>query len=61
MLPGRCWRVVKGSGMGLKHSSALRDAALFAMFEHLFFIWELVVAMAHGIKLYRRFKDDMLL
>ena len=33
MLPGQCWRVVKGSGMGLKHSSALCDRALFATCE----------------------------
>ena len=58
LLPNRCWRVIKGSGMGLKHSSALCDAALFAKCERPF-ILNKAAAQFFGIKYYRRFKDDM--
>ena len=58
LLPGRCWRVVKGSGMGLKHSSALCDAALFAKCERPLLL-NPVAASAIGVRFYRRFKDDM--
>jgi hypothetical protein len=58
LLPNRLWQVAKGSGMGLKHSSALCDAALYAMCERPF-ILKHVVLRVHGIRLYRRFKDDM--
>ena len=44
--------------MGLKHSSALCDAALFAMCERPF-ILKPVVALAHGVRFHRRSKDDM--
>ena len=58
LLPGRLWRVIKGSGRGLKHSSALCDAALFAKCERPF-ILNPVAASALGVRFYRRFKDDM--
>ena len=57
--PGRLWQVIMGSGIGLKHSSALCDAALFAMCERPF-ILKPAASMAHGIRFYRRCKDDML-
>lgn len=57
-LPGRLWVVQRGSGMGLKHSASVMDAALYSMVEK---PWNLnpVVRGKHQILQYFRFRDDL--
>lgn len=55
--PGRLWRAIRGTGMGLRHSSSLADAALLvrerAALGRL--------ASSLGVEHYWRFRDDLLL
>ena len=55
---GRTWRVVKGSGMGLTHSSAVVDCCLFTLAEK---NWAVCpdVQLAHGVKMFVRLRDDI--
>lgn len=57
-LPGRTWRVVTGSGMGLTHSSAVVDSCLFTLAEK---DWaaRADVQVAHGVKMFVRIRDDI--
>ena len=58
LLPGRCWRVRLGSGMGLRHSAALCDAVLYVLSERGFAL-NRVARTAMGIVEYVRFRDDI--
>ena len=60
VFPGRTWRVVSGSGMGLVHSSELCDFDFFAAAEHRF-VTNPRVLQKFGIFNYFRFRDDILL
>ena len=57
-LPNRLWRVVKGSGMGLVHSSAVCDACLYTLAEQ---PWacRVEVLREFGVKMCVRFRDDI--
>ena len=56
-LPGRRWRPVRGSGMGLPHSSHLSDWALLCLVEK-----DLLPRIADfGIKFFARYRDDILI
>ena len=57
-LPNRLWRVVKGSGMGLVHSSAVSDACLYTLAER---PWacRVEVLREFGVKMFVRFRDDI--
>jgi hypothetical protein len=59
LVPG-LWRVVIGSGMGLRNSSSIGDAAFFALCE---VPWGLkpVVRAKYHIEKYMRFRDDILI
>ena len=56
--PGRLWEVVVGSGMGLKHSSAVADATLLVLGEVTFAL-KASVCDAHQVSNYCRFRDDI--
>ena len=56
-MPGRSWRVVRGSGMGLKHSSDLMDWCFYSRCEKAL----LPSAKSCGIKTYLRYRDDILI
>ena len=57
--PGRLWRVQKGSGMGMKNSGELSDAAFAFLVER----WCLKsdTLSAFAIDLYGRFNDDIII
>ena len=55
---GRLWEVVVGSGMGLKHSSAVADAALLILGE-VGFALKPSVCDAHQVSNYCRLRDDI--
>ena len=57
--PERLWRVQKGSGMGMKNSGELSDAAFPFLVER----WSLRpdILSAFSSDLYRRFKDDIII
>ena len=57
-LPNRLWRVVKGSGMGLVHSSAVCDACLYTLAERPWACREEVLR-EFGVKMFVRFRDDV--
>jgi len=58
--PQRAWRVLEGSGMGLRHSGDVADLAFWVQCER---DYACVPAMQlyHEISLYVRFKDDILI
>ena len=58
--PDECWRVVRGTGMGLPHSGDVVDACFAVLVEH---PWatRLEVQQEHQIQAYWRFKDDILI
>ena len=61
LIPGRLWRVVTGTGMGLKCSSSVADAA----FLHAVELMSIGLALKRtqersGIIFYRRFRDNLL-
>ena len=57
--PGRLWRVQKGSGMGMKNSGEVSDAAFAFLVER----WcvSLDTMNVFSIDLYGRFKDDIII
>ena len=57
-LPNRWWKVVRGSGMGLRHSSAVADAALTVLAER-DFACDPGTLQKHTVTSYARFKDDI--
>eukprot|EP00933_Yihiella_yeosuensis_P044464 TRINITY_DN39620_c0_g1_i1.p1 TRINITY_DN39620_c0_g1~~TRINITY_DN39620_c0_g1_i1.p1 ORF type:complete len:635 (+),score=76.46 TRINITY_DN39620_c0_g1_i1:476-2380(+) len=59
-LQGRVWKVLRGSGMGLKHSGDLADSALLFKAEHAWACNRDVMNF-HGIQAYWRFRDDILI
>ena len=58
-LPGRLWRTIRGSGMGLPHSGALCDAAVIVRAERQH-AGVLGVRQHHCIDGFWRYKDDVL-
>ena len=56
--PGKRWHVLKGSGMGLVHSSACCDAALYVLAEKPFAV-EPTIMHDHMIRSFLRFRDDI--
>ncbi|CAK0832594.1 unnamed protein product [Prorocentrum cordatum] len=56
-LPGRCFKVVLGTGMGLPHSGDVADLALIRRME----TWAVANLTRFSIKQYLRFKDDIFL
>eukprot|EP00974_Lingulodinium_polyedra_P121785 11180267-Lingulodinium_polyedra.AAC.1 len=59
-LPEREWKVLCGSGMGLPHSADLCDSALYIIAEKNFAAKE-NIQRAYKIKLFVRFRDDVLI
>ena len=59
VLPGRLWRTKRGSGMGLRCSGPICDAVFYTLVE----TWAVNpdVLSSHGIRSYKRFKDDIFL
>ena len=58
-IPGKVFEVRRGTGMGLKHSGSIADAAFYSRVERTFALSP--VMQAHYlIDLYLRFKDDIL-
>lgn len=55
---GRLWQVVKGTGMGLQHSSELANLALLLLVEEGFAISR-IVQERFGIVCYFRYFDDI--
>ena len=58
--PKRLWRVLLGSGMGLKYSSETASAALCSLAE-VSFATDPDIQAAYGIHFYYRFVDDILI
>ncbi len=58
LVPGRLFKVRRGSGMGLRHSSSVCDAALLALSEIPFALVD-AAKKKFGIKSYYRFRDDI--
>lgn len=58
--PSKIWKVRTGSGMGLRHSGALADAAFLSMLEKPWVLPE-NVRSSYGLIRYWRFKDDILI
>ena len=56
--PGRLWKVTRGSGMGMVHSSSICDAALYTRAEKRFTL-QMGNRRAHNIINYLRFRDDI--
>ena len=57
-LPGRAFRVCRGTGMGLQFSGPAADLAFLAKCE-IDFALRLGTRCAHGVRHYKRFKDDI--
>ena len=57
-LPNRAWRVLKGSGMGLKHSGETADAALYTVAERER-AGDHNIQVQHEIVGFARFRDDV--
>ena len=58
LLPERLWHVQLGSGMGMRHSGAVSDAALFVKCEQLFAVRAEIMKL-YGIDMFVRLKDDV--
>ena len=56
-LPGRIWKVRRGSGMGILCSGEISDAA-FAKLAETGYVDSEQVRRRHGLVFYYRFKDD---
>lgn len=61
LIPERTYKVVKGTGMGLRHSGAVADASFFTLVEHDFVTEDMDdrLNLSYGISHYFRFKDDI--
>lgn len=57
-LPGRTWRVTRGTGMGLPHSGAVSDSALFQLAEAGWAANSRVMTR-HKVVAWLRFRDDI--
>ena len=57
--PGRLYRVIRGTGMGLVHSGEVSDSALYNIME----TWctNRATRQFYRVMVYKRFKDDVLL
>lgn len=57
LLPGRLWKVLRGTGMGSKHSGGIADASFYELVDK----WFLKPSTQSGFAVihYSRFKDDM--
>ena len=60
LVPGRVFRVVRGSGMGHRHSGCIADCSFFALREREFAARSQVL-QSFGIKRYYRDRDDVLM
>ena len=60
LVPGRVFRVVRGSDMGHRHSGCIADCSFFALGEREFAARSLVL-QSFGIKRYYRYRDDVLM
>ena len=60
LVPGRVFRVVRGSGMGHRHSGCIADCSFFALGEREFAARSQVL-QSFGIKRYYRYRDDVLM
>ena len=58
LVPGRVFRVVRGSGMGHRHSRCIADCSFFALGEREFAARSQVL-QSFGIKRYYRYRDDV--
>ena len=58
LVPGRVFRVVRGSGMGHRHSGCIADSSFFALGEREFAARSQVF-QSFGIKRYYRYRDDV--
>ena len=61
LITERTYKVVKGTGMGLRHSGAVADASFFTLVEHDFVTEDMQdrLELSYGISHYFRFKDDI--
>ena len=60
LVQGRVFRVVRGSGMGHRHSGCIADCSFFALGEREFAARSQVL-QSFGIKRYCRYRDDVLM
>ena len=60
LVPGRVFRVVRGSGMGHRHSGCIADCSFFALGKREFAARSQVL-QSFGIKRYYRHRDDVLM
>ena len=60
LVPGRVFRVVRGSGMGHRHSGCIADCSFFALGERKFAARSQVL-QSFGIKRCYRYRDDFLM
>ena len=60
LVPGRVFRVVRGSGMDHFHSGCIADCSFFALGEREFAVKSQVL-QSFGIKRYYRYRDDVLM
>ena len=58
LVPGRVSRIVRGSGMGHRHSGCIADCSFFALGEREFAARSQVL-QSFGIKRYYRYRDDV--
>ena len=58
LVPGRVFRIVRGSGMGHRHSGCIADCSFFALGEREFAARSQVL-QSFGIKRYYRYRDDV--
>ena len=61
IIPEHTYKVVRGTGMGLRHSGAVADASFFTLVEHDFATDDMEdrLHISYGISHYYRFKDDI--
>ena len=61
LIPERTYKVVKGTGIGLRHSGAVADASFFTLVEHDFVTDDMQdrLELSYGVSHYFRFKDDI--
>ena len=60
LVPGRVFRVVRGSGMGHRHSGCIADCSFFALGKR-DFAAKAQVLECFGVKRYYRYRDDVLM
>eukprot|EP00439_Symbiodinium_sp_Y106_P000763 s11295_g1.t1 len=61
LITERTYKVVKGTGMGVRHSGAVADSSFFTLVEHDFVTEKMQdrLELSYGISHYFRFKDDI--